>query len=85
MTARQLIINRLYGASEPLPLHALDIQGVSETAASARLRHGVVALAVALALGVALVESGVPAIWRLTLFVPFFFAAAGFYQGLYRT
>ena len=58
---------------------------LSPLAASARLRHGVVALAVALALGVVLVELSVPAVWRLTLFVPFLFAASGFYQGLYRT
>lgn len=39
MTARQKIIARLYGSSEPLPLHALNIDGVSESAAGARLRE----------------------------------------------
>ena len=39
MTARQKIIARLYEAKEPLPLHSLNIEGVSQTAASARLRE----------------------------------------------
>lgn len=37
--ARALIIKRLYEAQAPVPLHALDIVGVSQTAASARLRE----------------------------------------------
>lgn len=39
MTARQAIAARLYEAKAPIPLHALGIPGVSETAASARLRE----------------------------------------------
>ena len=39
MTARNLIAKRLYEAKAPIPLHALDIPGVSQTAASARLRE----------------------------------------------
>jgi hypothetical protein len=50
-----------------------------------RLRTGVVALALALALAVALVYFQVPWVYRLLLFVPFFIAANGFFQALYRT
>ncbi len=64
---------------------ARPIGNLSPGAASARLRAGVIALAVALALGVALVQLQVATPWRMALFVPFFFAASGFYQGLYRT
>lgn len=39
MTARDLIVKRLAQATEPLPLHALNIPMVSQTAASARLRE----------------------------------------------
>lgn len=39
MNARQAIIKALYEASEPLPVHGLGLVGVSETAASARLRE----------------------------------------------
>lgn len=53
--------------------------------AAVRLRGGVVALAVALAIGVILVYLSVPWGYRLLLFVPFFVAANGFFQALYRT
>lgn len=39
MTARSKIVARLYASPEPLPLHRLEIPGVSQTAASARLRE----------------------------------------------
>ena len=39
MTARQKILRRLALADLPLPIHALDIEGVSQTSASARLRE----------------------------------------------
>lgn len=39
MTARSKIVARLYESPVPLPLHALHVEGVSETAASARLRE----------------------------------------------
>lgn len=39
MKARHLIAKRLYESKVPLPLHALNIEGVSQTAASARLRE----------------------------------------------
>lgn len=39
MTARSKIVARLYGATRPLALHELHIDGVSESAASARLRE----------------------------------------------
>lgn len=38
-TAREKILNRLALADNPLPLHELNIQGVSQAAASARLRE----------------------------------------------
>lgn len=39
MTARDLILRRLAEASRPVALHELNIQGVSQSAASARLRE----------------------------------------------
>ena len=39
MTAKEKIIMRLASVNQALPLHALDIPGVSQTAASARLRE----------------------------------------------
>lgn len=39
MTARDLIVARLAQAPAPLALHELDIVGVSQTSASARLRE----------------------------------------------
>lgn len=50
-----------------------------------RLRTGVVALALALALAVVLVKADVGPLYRLALAAPFFVAAMGFFQGLYRT
>lgn len=50
-----------------------------------RLRFGALMLAVSLGLSVALVQADVGRVWRLALFVPFFFAAFGAWQGLYRT
>ena len=39
LTARTKILQRLALADLPLPIHALDIPGVSQTSASARLRE----------------------------------------------
>lgn len=39
MNAREAVIRRLYEAGQPLPLHALKVPGVSESAAGARLRE----------------------------------------------
>lgn len=39
MIARHKIVSRLYSASAPLALHELNIAGVSQAAASARLRE----------------------------------------------
>lgn len=50
-----------------------------------RLRLGALGLAVALLASVVLVELGLPRLWRLTLFLPFFGAAFGAWQGLLRT
>ena len=50
-----------------------------------RVRFGLFALSLALAVAVALVKVELHFAWRLLLFLPFFFAASGFYQGLYRT
>ena len=38
-TAKTKILQRLALATEPLPLHRLDLDGVSQAAASARLRE----------------------------------------------
>lgn len=50
-----------------------------------RLRMSIVALSVGLFLSVVLLESGLAAAYRGILFIPFFAAAFGAYQGLYRT
>jgi len=50
-----------------------------------RLRTGVVALSLALGLAVSLVHFQVAWGYRLLLFLPFFLAANGFFQALYRT
>jgi hypothetical protein len=50
-----------------------------------RLRGSVVALAVGLGLSVWMLGAGIGAPLRLLLFLPFFAAAFGAYQGLFRT
>ncbi|MCA9553415.1 MAG: hypothetical protein KC933_25485 [Myxococcales bacterium] len=52
---------------------------------NARIRMGIVALTVALGAAVAVMEADLARPWRVVLFVPFFFAAFGAWQGLYRT
>ena len=52
---------------------------------NARLRGSVLLLAVALVVAVVLVRLGVDRPWRLLTFIPFFMAAFGALQGLYRT
>jgi hypothetical protein len=52
---------------------------------NSRLRMGIVALTVALGAAVLVVQADLPRLWRALLFVPFFFAAFGAWQGLYRT
>lgn len=64
---------------------ALPGANLEEHGQNVRLRVGAVMLAVALALTVILVQADVARGWRLTLFVPFFFATLGAWQGLYRT
>jgi hypothetical protein len=58
---------------------------LSPLAASRRLRQAVVVLTFALGAAIALVRADVHPAWRALLFLPFFVAASGFYQGLYRT
>jgi hypothetical protein len=58
---------------------------LSPLGSSRRLRASVVLLAIGLALGVVLVESGASAWWRLVLFAPFFLSSWVLFQGLYRT
>ncbi len=62
------------------PQGNLDVPGTSR-----RLRFGVIALAVALAIAVAMAKADVSIGYRLLLILPFFAAASGFFQGLYRT
>ncbi|HTE53440.1 MAG TPA: hypothetical protein VK698_21445 [Kofleriaceae bacterium] len=50
-----------------------------------RLRMSLVALLVGLGLSVVMMQSGAPTAARWVLFFPFFSAAFGAYQGLYRT
>lgn len=54
-------------------------------AQNSRLRMSLFALSIALALSVVLMESGAPSLARAILFFPFFIAAFGAYQGLFRT
>jgi hypothetical protein len=49
----------------------------------ARLRRGVLAFVLALAVAVPLVRSGLHPALRVVLVVPFFMAANGLYMGLY--
>ena len=56
---------------------------IGEGPQNARLRAGVLAFVVALALAVAMIRSGFPAALRLALLVPFFVAANGLYMGLF--
>lgn len=39
MTARAKIVKRLFEAQAPLPIHALNLDSVSQTSASARMRE----------------------------------------------
>jgi fatty acid desaturase len=50
-----------------------------------RLLFGALALAVAVAFGIALVVTGAPRPWRLVLFLPLSAAAFGFFQAWGRT
>jgi hypothetical protein len=50
---------------------------------SARMRVGVVAFVIALALAVWMVRAGAPLPLRLALVLPFFAAANGLYMGLF--
>ncbi len=50
-----------------------------------RLRMSILALLVGLVLSTVMLRSGAPAAARLVLFIPFFAAAFGAYQGLFRT
>ena len=50
-----------------------------------RLRMGLLGLGVGLGLAMFLVQADIPRSWRLILFIPFFIAAFGSLQGLYRT
>lgn len=50
-----------------------------------RLRSGLGALGVGVVATVALVIAGIPALWRLGLFIPFLIAAVGYFQALDKT
>lgn len=50
-----------------------------------RLRGSILALFVGLVLSAVMLRSGAPAAARVVLFLPFFAAAFGAYQGLFRT
>lgn len=56
---------------------------IGEGPQNARLRAGVLAFLVALALAVVMIRFGLPSALRLALLAPFFVAANGLYMGLF--
>ena len=64
---------------------AKPVGNLSPRAASQRVRNGVIMLTIALVVAVLLVKTEVHVAWRALLGLPFFLAANGFYQGLYKT
>lgn len=67
-------------------MEACSIGNLGDRAQNRRLRLGLVVLGPALVLAVLLVHWGVPPLVRAgVLFIPFFIAAYGAFQGLFRT
>ena len=64
------------------PLRGSNLEGGGQ---NRRLRLGATGLAVALVASVVLVEADVGRVWRALLFLPFYGAAYGAWQGLLRT
>jgi hypothetical protein len=58
---------------------------ITDRSQNQRMRVGVIMFAVALAIGVVMVQAGVPAAYRLLLIIPFWAAANAFTSALYRT
>lgn len=58
---------------------------VTDESQARRLRHGVIAFAAALFIGIFMVKSGVGPLFRAALLVPFFIAGNGFFSALYKT
>jgi len=58
---------------------------VTEDSQARRMRHGVVAFAIALFIGVLMVKSGVGPLYRASLLLPFWIAGNGFFSALYKT
>lgn len=58
---------------------------LGDQAQNLRLRGSLLALAIGLALSVLMLRAGIGTPLRLLLFLPFFVAAFGAYQGLFRT
>ena len=58
---------------------------LGDQAQNRRLRGSLVALAVGLGLSILMLRAGIGTPLRLMLFLPFFVAAFGAYQGLFRT
>lgn len=56
---------------------------IGEGPQNARMRSGVIAFVVAIAISVVMVRSGLHPALRLLLLVPFFVAANGVYMGLF--
>ncbi len=67
------------------PRHPARTANLESEGQSARMRLGIIALAVALALLLGLQALEAPRLWRAFLFVPFFLALFGATQALYRT
>jgi len=51
----------------------------------ARLQFGIMALVFGIAIAVLLAITGAPLVWRLPLFLPFYFGALGFFQSRDKT
>ncbi len=62
-----------------------DTGNLSPGAANRRVRHGIVALAVGLAVAVLMQRYMLGWAWRGLLIIPFFAAGSGFLNGFYRS
>jgi hypothetical protein len=63
---------------------ARPVGNLSPAAASKKLRTGVMMLGIGLAGAVTMAKLDAPLVLRLLLLVPFFLAANGFFQSVYR-
>lgn len=64
---------------------AASIANIGPRERRKRLRFGVVAFGVSVAIGALLVATDVPRVWRLALFPPLFVAGLGYFQARDKT